>query len=48
VIPDKIRVTIYSRPKGEGEKVTFIGPQRVSFLPADWNRKVFGVRVESS
>lgn len=44
-IPDGLEVTFYSRPKGEGEKVTFIGPQKLSFLPADWNRKVFGVTV---
>jgi len=44
-IPDNLEVTFYSRPKGEGEKVTFIGPQKLSFLPADWNKKVKGIRV---
>jgi hypothetical protein len=44
-IPDDLEVTFYSRPKGEGEKVKFIGPQKLSFLPADWNKKVFGITV---
>lgn len=44
-IPDGLEVTFYARPKKTGEKVTFIGPQRLSFLPADWNKKVFGVDV---
>lgn len=44
-IPDRLEVTFYSRPKGEGEKVKFIGPQKLSFLPADWNKKVFGITV---
>ena len=44
-IPDHLEVTLYSRPKGGGERVKFIGPQKLSFLPADWNKKVKGITV---
>lgn len=44
-IPDGMNVTIYSRPKKTGEKITFIGPQKVPFLPADWTTKVFGIEL---
>jgi hypothetical protein len=44
-IPDGLEVMFYSRPKGEGERVKFIGPQKLSFLPADWNKKVKGITV---
>lgn len=44
-IPDGIHVTVYSRQNKGGEKITFIGPQRVPFLPADWNAKVFGMEI---
>jgi hypothetical protein len=44
-IPDGIEVTLFSRPNGKGERVKFIGPQNLSFLPADWNRKVMGIKV---
>lgn len=44
-IPDGLEVTFYSRPQFAGEKITFIGPQKLSFLPSDWNSKVFGMVV---
>jgi hypothetical protein len=44
-IPANLEVTFYSRPNFEGEKIKFIGPQKLSFLPVDWNGKVFGVVV---
>lgn len=47
-IPDKLNVTIYSRQNKGGEKITFIGPQKVPFLPADWNAKVFGIEITSA
>jgi hypothetical protein len=45
VIPKGFQVTLYSRPKKGGERVTYLGPQRLSFLPADWARKVQGIEV---
>lgn len=44
-IPANLEVTFYSRPKFEGERIKFIGPQKLSFLPVDWNGKVFGIVV---
>lgn len=45
VIPDGLQVTFYSRPKGQGERIVFLGPQKMSFLTSDWNTKVFGITV---
>lgn len=47
-IPDGINVTVYSQAKLQGEKLTFLGPQKVPFLPADWNKKVFGIEITST
>lgn len=45
VIPNGFQVTLYSVPKKKGERITYLGPQRLSFLPADWARKVQGIEV---
>ena len=45
IIPQGMHVKIYSRPKRQGETIDFIGPQRMSFLPSGWNRKVAGIEV---
>jgi hypothetical protein len=45
VIPQGLRVRLYSRPKKQGETIDFLGPQRLSFLPSGWNRKVSGIEV---
>ena len=31
----------------KGETIDFLGPQRLSFLPSGWSKKVFGVEVLS-
>lgn len=45
VIPKGFQITLYSRPNKQGERITYLGPQRLSFLPADWARKVQGIEV---
>lgn len=44
-IPDGLEVTLYSEREQRGERITFLGPQRLSFLPVDWAQKVKGIRV---
>lgn len=44
-IPEDLQVQVFSRPEGKGESVTFMGPQKIAFLPADWNSKVMGLRI---
>lgn len=45
VIPKGLHVKLYSQPNKKGETVDFLGPQRLSFLPSGWSRKVFGIEV---
>lgn len=45
VIPAGLKVKLYSRPNKQGETIEFIGPQKMSFLPSGWNKKVFGIEV---
>lgn len=45
VIPSGLKVTLYSQQSKKGESVTYLGPQRLSFLPGDWSRKVAGISV---
>ena len=45
-IPEGLNVTLFERPNRQGERVKFIGPQKLAFLPADWNNKVKGILVE--
>lgn len=47
IIPQGLHVRIYSRPNKKGETIDFLGPQRLSFLPSGWSKKVFGVEVLS-
>jgi len=44
-IPEDLQVQVFSRPEGKGESITFMGPQKIAFLPADWNSKVMGLRI---
>lgn len=45
VIPKGLHVKLYSRPSKKGETVDFLGPQRLSFLPSGWSKKVFGIEI---
>lgn len=47
VIPKGLHVRLYSRPSRKGETIDFLGPQRLSFLPSGWNKKVFGIEITS-
>ena len=46
VIPPGIRVRLFSRPNKQGETINFVGPQKMSFLPSGWSKKVFGILIE--
>lgn len=46
VIPPGIRVRLFSRPNKQGETIDFVGPQKMSFLPSGWSKKVFGILIE--
>ena len=45
IIPQGLHVRLYSRPEKKGETIDFLGPQRMSFLPSGWNKKVFGIEI---
>lgn len=45
IIPRNMRVKLFSRPKQQGETIEFLGPQRLSFLPGGWGKKVFGIEI---
>lgn len=45
VIPKGLHIRLYSQPNKKGETIDFLGPQRLSFLPSGWNKKVFGVEI---
>ena len=46
VIPKGLHVRLYSQPDKKGETIDFLGPQRLSFLPSGWSRKVFGIEIK--
>lgn len=46
VIPEGLTVRLYSRPNKQGETVDFNGPQKLSFLPSGWNKKVLGIEIK--
>jgi hypothetical protein len=47
IIPQGLSIKLFSRPNREGETIEFLGPQKLSFLPSGWNKKVLGVEIKS-
>jgi hypothetical protein len=45
-IPDRMIVTLYSRPQKRGDKLTYIGPVELPHLPAGWTNNVSGIEVQ--
>jgi hypothetical protein len=45
-IPERMIMTIYSRPGKKGDKLTYIGPIEVPQLPVGWIKKVSGIEVQ--
>jgi hypothetical protein len=45
-IPERMIMTIYSRPGKQGDKLTYIGPIEVPTLPMGWIKNVSGIEVQ--
>lgn len=45
-IPEQLMITLYSRPNKSGDKLTYIGPVEVPYLPKGWKNMVSGIEIQ--